>query len=53
MPPAFIFSKAQSRQRVDEVKAAVALSRKLNEIVGSNGENVGPIQFNIRSTKNL
>ena len=55
MPEIIIFSKVQSRQRVSDVKASVALARDLNEIVNGHGadskkESLG---FNQRLTKNL
>ena len=59
MPETVIFSKVQSRQRVAEVKAAVAYARDLNALVrdeahgGSAAEGPGRMKFNKRVTKNL
>ncbi len=53
MPEALIFSKVQSRQRVAEVKAAVAYARELNLMVNGEGGQNEKIKFNQRLTKNL
>ena len=54
MPETVIFSKVQSRQRVAEVKAAVAYARDLNALVRDEGGSApGRIEFNKRVTKNL
>ena len=55
MPDIVIFSKVQSRQRVADVKASVALARDLNEMVNGHGANSRKesLEFNQRLTKNL
>jgi hypothetical protein len=53
MPDALIFSKVQSRQRVAEVKAAVAYARELNAMVNGEGGHNEKMKFDQRVTKNL
>jgi hypothetical protein len=55
MPETVIFSKVQSRQRVAEVKAAVAMGRDLNELVNNQEKSAQKqeIIFHRRITKNL
>ena len=55
MSDIIIFSKVQSRQRVADVKASVALARELDQMVNSQGvtEDSERMLFNHRVTKNL
>lgn len=53
MPEPVIFSKIQSRQRVAEVKAAVAYARQLDLVVKNEAGRDGKMQFNHRVTKNV
>jgi hypothetical protein len=53
MPEPVIFSKIQSRQRVAEVKAAVAYARQLDLVVKNEAARDGKMQFNHRVTKNV